>query len=60
MPFRKLGLLSKSRAYTYTWLLTENKQVSERNIGAPLMRKYGNYRTYNALFLKTLTAGWLQ
>ena len=32
---------SKSSA----WYVTENKEVSDRNIGVALVRKYANFRT---------------
>jgi hypothetical protein len=31
--------------YTYTWYLTENKEVPDRNIGVPPVHKYAIYRT---------------
>ena len=35
--------------YLRAWYLTENKEVPDRNIGVPPVRKYANYRTMNVI-----------
>jgi hypothetical protein len=36
--------------HTRTWYLAENKEITDRNIGVPLVRKYMNYRTLPKLY----------
>jgi hypothetical protein len=36
---------STAYLYEYTWYSIENKEIPDRNIGVPPVRKYANYRT---------------
>ena len=33
-----------------TWYVAENKEVPDRNIGVPPVRKYANYRTLRLVY----------